>query len=88
MILRANEWGEDPAAWMAGKADNIETVQEPISMEALVAKQPDLVYGEDSNLMDYPQMQYSKRKSLLSLTPQSATTSILTRKKTSRLMRF
>lgn len=45
VILRANEWGEDPAAWMAGKADNIETVQEPISMEALVAKQPDLVYG-------------------------------------------
>lgn len=45
VILRANEWGEEPAAWMGGKADNIESLQDPISMEALVSKQPDLVYG-------------------------------------------
>jgi len=45
VILRANEWGEEPAAWMAGKVDKIEAIQEPISMEAIVSKQPDLVYG-------------------------------------------
>ncbi len=45
IILRANEWGEEPAEWMGGRADKIKSVPEELSMEALVAEKPDLVYG-------------------------------------------
>lgn len=45
IIARANEWGEQPASWIAEKVKTTGKVTENISMEALVSIQPDLAYG-------------------------------------------
>lgn len=46
IIGRANEWGEEPPAWIGTKADNIDVLSsESISLEALMKLQPDLAYG-------------------------------------------
>lgn len=46
IIGRANEWGEEPPAWIGSKADSIDVLSdESISMEALLKLEPDLVYG-------------------------------------------
>ncbi|MDU5307801.1 MAG: ABC transporter substrate-binding protein, partial [Varibaculum cambriense] len=46
IVGRANEWGEEPPAWIGKKADGIKVLStESISMEALMKLKPDLAYG-------------------------------------------
>ena len=46
IIGRANEYGEEPVAWIKDKAQKIPILADTdMSMEKLVALQPDLVYG-------------------------------------------
>lgn len=46
IIGRANEWGEEPPAWIGKKADQIKVLStESISLEGLMKLKPDLAYG-------------------------------------------
>lgn len=77
IIGRANEWGEEPPAWIGSKADSIDVLSdESISMEALLKLEPDLVYGGGFSSENSRAPRQSQLKAFLrSLTRQNAPTS-------------